>query len=154
MKTRTLISGLLPLLVALAVPAYAGQRHHDGNRFEQRLDRQEQRVRHGVRTGKLTHKEAKKLKKQQRGIARLEQRFERDGHLDRRERRVLNNRLDRASDRIARFKHNDNYRYRADRAWYRQGPGHRSHGYVVSPRYYAVDDDPRWALRFSLSDTW
>jgi hypothetical protein len=163
MKTRTLLIGLLPLLGALVLPAHAGQRHHDGNRFEQRfeqrLDRQEQRIRHGIRAGKLTHKEARKLEKQQRNIARLERRFERDGHLDRRERQVLRNRLDQASDRIARFKQNDNQRAHRGHGW--RDHGHYEHRYryrapahVISPSYFVYDDDPRWSLRFSLSDTW
>jgi hypothetical protein len=169
MKTRTLLIGLLPLLVTLALPVHAGQRYDGDNRFEQRIDRQEQRIRHGIRTGKLTHKEANKLQKQQRNIARLEQRFERDGHLDRRERRVLENRLDNASERIARFKHNDNYRVGRDHGWRDHGwrdhgwrdQGRHEHRYRYRapghggwPSYFVHDDDPRWSLRFSLGDGW
>lgn len=154
MKTRTLIIGLLPLLGVLAFPVQAGHRHHDGGGLEQRFDRQEQRIRHGVRAGELTRKEAKKLKKQQRGIARLERRFTRDGHLDRRERKVLHNRLDRASDRIARYKHNDNRRHRGDGGRHGHRHAYRSDDYIVGPRYFVYDGDPRWSLRFSLSDSW
>jgi hypothetical protein len=163
MKTRTLLIGLLPLLGALALPVHAGQRHHDGDRFEQRfeqrLDRQEQRIRHGIRTGKLTREEARKLEKQQRNIARLERRFQHDGHLDRREREILKDRLDNASDRIARLKHNDNHRADRGHGWRDHGRNEHRYGYraptqVYSPSYFVYDRDPRWSLRFSLSDPW
>ena len=70
----------IPLLGMLAIPgmAVADRYHDDGyyeNRFEQRLDRQLQRIKRGVRSGELTHREAKRLRRQQRAIARLENRF-------------------------------------------------------------------------------
>ena len=55
--------------------------------------------------------EARRLKKQQRKIGRMERRFNANGYLSGRERY----RLERASRRIARLKHNDIYR----------GSGHR-----------------------------
>ena len=104
----------IPLLGMLAVPAIAdGYRDHGyhDNRFEQRLDRQHLRIKQGVRSGELTRKEAKRLRKQHRRIVRLERKFSRDGHLSRQERRTLRQKLDAASDRIYRLKHNDRYRH-------------------------------------------
>jgi hypothetical protein len=150
---------LIPLAGLLAMPAYAGPRDHGQSRFEHRIERQQDRIRHGVRNGELTHREAKKLQRQNQRIARAERRFTRDGVLDRGERRQLRNKLDRASDRIATFKHND--RRRATRGgdhWAylpdRHGPrhGHRHHYRSGPPRYGHVD--PHWSLVFSLSDNW
>lgn len=110
----TIALAAIPLLGMLTTPGFADWGRYDGyhqQRFEQRLDRQHRRIKQGVRSGELTPKEARKLRKQQRRIDGLERRFSSDGHLDRRERRVLRKQLDRASDRIYRFKHNDRYRY-------------------------------------------
>jgi hypothetical protein len=84
-------------------------------RVERRLDRQARRIQKGVRSGDLTHWEAKRLRRQHRGIERLERRFTNDGRLSREERKRLERALDRSSDRIAHARHNDLYR--------------RSHGY-------------------------
>lgn len=105
----------IPLLGMLATPgmAFADRYRNDGyqeNRFEQRLERQLQRIKHGVRSGELTHREAKRLRQQQRAIARLERKFSRDGMLDRHERRTLRRELDAASNRIHRLKNNDRVR--------------------------------------------
>ncbi len=132
----------IPLLGMLAIPSAAlADRYHDdrydGNRFEQRLDRQHLRIKQGVRSGELTRKEAKRLRKQQRRITRLESRFMRDGHLTRHERRTLRRELDAASDRIYRFKHNDRYR-----------------GETVTPYTYGerYGYHGGWSLGFSLWD--
>ena len=127
----------LPLLGMLVTPAIAGRYYDDGyhnSRFEQRIDRQQQRIEQGVRSGELTRKEAKRLRKQLRHIARLERRYTLDGHLDRYERKKLHNKLDVASNRIYRLKHNDRYRKP------------KRHGH-----YYGYHD-PGWSISFSLSD--
>ena len=103
----------LPLLGVLAMPAMAGDDYDDGyrtNRLEKRLNRQHWRIKQGVRSGELTRKEAKRLRKQHRYIAELAHSFRSDGHLTRYERRTLRSELNTASDRIYRLKHNDRYR--------------------------------------------
>ena len=153
MKTLKTIF-LIPLLGLLAMPAIAGHgygygddgRHH---RYEHRQERQHDRIRHGIRNGELTRKEAKRLLKQQRRIAKLEHRFELDGHLDRAERRTLRRKLDAASQRIYRLKHND--RYREHRYRGRDGhAGHRRH----DRRYDAYDSlrDGGWSVGLVLWD--
>lgn len=132
----------IPLLGMLAIPAAAlADRYHDdryeGNRFEQRLDRQHLRIKQGVRSGELTRKEARRLRKQQRHIARLESRFLRDGYLNRHERRTLRRKLDAASDRIYRLKHNDRYR------------DHSAAPYTHGERYGYRDG---WSIGLSLWD--
>ena len=126
---------VLPLLGMLATPAVA-DRYHDNdyhNRvFEQRIDRQHRRLEQGIRSGELTRKEVKRLRKQLRHIAKLERRYTRDGYLDRHERRKLRHKLNVASNRIYRLKHNDRYRgYYKDR----YGPG-RHYKPKHHDRYY------------------
>lgn len=129
----------LPLLGLLAMPAMAG-RYHDGghaeSRVEQRLDRQHARIKHGIRNGELTRREAKRLRRQQRHIAKMERRFTRDGHLDGHERRTLRRELDAASDRIYRLKHNDRHRHRYD-----------THGH-----YDRHHHDGGWSVRLNYWD--
>jgi hypothetical protein len=81
------------------------------DRVQQRQDNQYRRIQDGIRTGELTHKEARRLRKQQRYIAHLKYRFLNDGRLNRYEYRTLNKELDQASDHIYRLKHNDRYRH-------------------------------------------
>ena len=82
-------------------------------KIRKRMKRQKKRIRKGIESGQLTRKEAKKLRRQQRRIGDLHRDYRSDGHLSRTERRDLTERLDRASDRIYRLKHND--RKRGDR---------------------------------------
>ncbi|MCP4283953.1 MAG: hypothetical protein GY792_05820 [Gammaproteobacteria bacterium] len=129
----------LPLLGMLAMPAMAGNDYDDGyhsNRVEKRLDRQHWQIKEGVRSGELTRKEAKRLRKQNRHIAELEHSFWRDGHLSRYERRTLHSELNAASDRIYRLKHNDRYR----------DQHHRGHHKPDRHRDYYYYDYGDWSL--------
>jgi len=78
---------------------------------DRRQLRQRHRIKEGWRSGELTRKEMKRLRKGQRRIALLERRFRADGDFSPRERRVLREALDSASDHIYRKKHNDRYRF-------------------------------------------
>ena len=132
----------LALLGMLATPAIADRYYFDdyhSSRFEQRIDRQHRRIEQGVRSGDLTRKEAKRLRKQLRHIVRLEHRYTRDGHLDRHERRKLQHKLNVASNRIYRLRHNDRYRrYFKDR-------------YDLDNHHYGYDESA-WSLLFRLED--
>lgn len=92
------------------------QRAHSrgGSRYQHYLDRrqarQQHRIEEGWRSGELTRKEMKRLRKNQRRIAHLERKFKADGYLSRRERQALRGALDEASAGIHRKKHNDRYR--------------------------------------------
>ncbi|MDJ0739346.1 MAG: hypothetical protein QNJ91_06495 [Gammaproteobacteria bacterium] len=144
----------IPLLGMLAFPAVADRYDSDfGHRLEQRLDRQHYRIKQGVRSGELTRKEAKRLRRQQRHIAKLERRFYRDGYLDHHERRALRRKLNAASDRIYRLKHNDRVRYydvapRYDRKGYgHKHYDHKHHDYKGYDRH-----DGGWSLGLTLWD--
>jgi len=83
-------------------------------RFTAKVDRRQEnqlsRIRDGRRSGSLTKRETRKLKKTQNKIDRMEYRYAKDGHIDKRERRKLNKALERSSHRIYKLKHNDVYR--------------------------------------------
>lgn len=127
-KANTLIIAALALFAASPVFAghdrcYSHRDHHGHGRIHQRLDRQHSRIEQGIGSGELTRWETRKLMKQQRRIRHLAREFRADGHLSHKERDVLGHKLDKASDRIWRFKHNDEYRYshrHEDRTYQRQ----------------------------------
>lgn len=89
------------------------------NRVDRRLDNLRKRTRAGWRDGEITHRELERVRKDRRRIARMDRRFGSDGRYTKRERRKLNNALDRASNRVYRTKHNDRV------AWNGQTRRHR-----------------------------
>lgn len=86
-------------------------------RINQRLRNQHHRIRDGIRSGELTHREGRRLRVQHKHIKILQREFLRDGYLNRHEKRVLMHKLDRASKRIHRFKHNDQWYYARQYQW-------------------------------------
>jgi hypothetical protein len=110
--TALLLTGLL----GFAQAAEAGY-------FKERQDRQQQRIQHGIASGRLTPAETRKLFRDQRQVWQLKRHFIADGRLSGRERRILDQRLDRSSHRIYRYKNNHRwveeprYRYRSDWMW-------------------------------------
>ena len=150
----TKIIWVLPLVGILAAPVAAQGRHSDHryyDRIENRLDRQYHRVDRGIRSGQLTRREAKRLHRQQRRITQMQRRFLHDGHLDRYERDRLEQKLDRASERIYRLKHNDRYRDHGRFAGRgdRHRSGHGRHG-VYGSSYR--QDDSGWGFALRLTD--
>lgn len=89
--------------------------HGKGGHFHQRLERQQYRIENGLESGELTRREAKKLRRQQRKIRRMVKYFREDGVLTKAERNKIRNKIDRASDRIWAFKHNDDRYHREHR---------------------------------------
>jgi len=125
-KAKYLLIAILTL--SAATPVLAGRGHGPNNgRVVDRLERQHDRIEQGIESGELTRREARRLKRQQRKIRQLADVLYEDHGLSRRDRRLLREELDRASDRIYRLKHNDKRRHR---------------GY---PAYsYWIDDDLGW----------
>lgn len=75
--------------------------------MEQR--RQRARIIRGIDRGQLTPNEYEQLARQQEHIAQAKRYFKRDGHLDRLERRILQDKMAQASNDIRYFKHNQRY---------------------------------------------
>lgn len=110
--TKTLLAASFCLIAT--VPAYAGHGHsygHSNDRLVDRMERQHERIEDGIESSELTRKEAKILKKQQRRIRRLAREYREDGWLSKKERRLLRHKLDRSSQQIREFKHNELNRY-------------------------------------------
>ena len=90
-------------IMGSASNAFAGTK---SPRIDRRETHQQNRINNGINSGALTNKETIRLQRQQANINAQEATFKSDGNLSHRERKVLNNRLDRASDNIYRAKHN------------------------------------------------
>lgn len=71
-----------------------------------RIHNQKLRIRHGIITGKLTHSEARLLKREQRRIHRIKKIARTDGRLTYKERRRIEKLQNYASKHIYRLKHN------------------------------------------------
>ena len=110
------------------------------NRVDSRQVRQHARIRDGIGGGELTRREARGLRKDQKRIARMQDRFGADGRYTGKERRRLDRALDRTSRRIARAKHNPRTRdasgvtHRSTRHW-RHGASRLGYGINGRPIY-------------------
>jgi hypothetical protein len=119
------------LSLAIAAPSYAGYSHKAGycdnkrvQKIENRLDRQYHRIERGIDRGRLTYKEAKKLKKRYRMIRHTSREYQEDGHLSCREYKHLTRKLDKSSRLIKEYMHNGIDRYIA---YHDEYSPHRSH---------------------------
>lgn len=86
--------------------------------ISRRLHRQKMRIHQGVDSGALTDDEWRQLMHQHRKIRLMNRSAWRDGYLSYQEQRHLQARLDRASQRIHRLKHNHKWartHYRSER---------------------------------------
>ena len=135
---KTLLATAVCLFTALPVYADHG---HGQSRLLDRLDRQHERIEQGVKSGALTHKEVRVLKRKQRKIRHLARHFREDGNLSKKERRILRRKLDRASDHIWELKHNDVYRY-AHRDRHHEYAHHWDDDSAAS--IYRIDEDNEW----------
>ena len=99
-----LMGGLLGVSLTLtSLPAQAGTY---SPWVDWREHRQQERIYHGVRTGRLTPGEARLLEREQARIHRAEARMWSDGVLTRQERARLHQMENHASRHIYRGKHN------------------------------------------------
>jgi hypothetical protein len=119
-KLLLLCMGLL--LVGLPIDTFAQRRDHN-RRYNDRRS-----IQRGVRSGRLTREEARRLREQER-LNRAERRgYRSDGMLTREERREIR-RDERRSDREIRREIRDDERRsrRRGNGYYRRGAGSRSH---------------------------
>lgn len=95
-------------------PAHEGQYRPaaGGDRaIEARQAQQRERIREGVRSGRLTASEARELGREQRRIEGLERSFLADGHLSPAELQVLDRQLDQANRNLYAENHDRQRRY-------------------------------------------
>ena len=100
----TLVAALSSFVVTTA---FAGDRDPGVNK---RQRHQHSRIAEGVKSGELTHSEAKSLRADQHAIRAEEAEFKSDGVLTRGERRELHRDLNESSRDIRREKHDNNSR--------------------------------------------
>jgi hypothetical protein len=128
---------VLPLVAVLSNPVMAHVDHSGYAKFEDRIERQHNRINKGIRMGELTKKEAQKLRKQHRQIKKLSRQFNKDGHLSRFERKTLKQELNLASHRIYDLKNNDrNRNIRPHDSW---NSNKKHSGHFKRTRFYNQD---------------
>jgi len=108
---KTTLNILLAALVIVSGQAYA-ERPYDSS-VNARQQRQEHRVKQGVRSGELTQDETRQLREQRRAIRQEEHAYKSDGKLTRDERKDLHQDLNALSKDIYTEKHDDEKRPRA-----------------------------------------
>jgi len=94
-------------LMAVTSAAFAADRDPGVN---QRQRDQHARIHQGVRSGQLTHQEAKSLRSEQRSIHQEERKDKADGKMTAAERKDLHKDLNKASKDIYADKHNSDVR--------------------------------------------
>jgi len=115
MKTYSILAVAALAFICLSDATYANER--PGVRdpgVNVRQERQQARIRQGVRSGQLTRRETRRMREDQRDIRQLERAYQSDGTLTRAERADLHREQNQASRRIHRQKHDAQDRPRAD----------------------------------------
>ena len=106
MSLRQVLFGILLATTAAAALAQtppAGAASTPG--VDARQQRQAARIEQGAASGQLTHREARRLHREQRAIANAEAQAKADGTVTRAERRHLQHRQDHAGQHIRQQKH-------------------------------------------------
>ena len=101
---------LMLTLAATMLATTIASAHSVTQRVDRREARQTWRVRQGVQSGQLTRAEARRLRRGQGRVRRMEHRSNRDGVVTQRERFRMENFQDRQSRQIWRLKHNGRVR--------------------------------------------
>jgi hypothetical protein len=99
------------LLVALFATTIA-EAHGRYNNTRQKQRTQHHRIQQGVRSGQLTHHEARQLRNQQAKVVHYKRMAMADGRVTRDERMLINRTQHNASQNIYRQKHDGQTRYR------------------------------------------
>ncbi len=94
------------LLAAASIGAFAQAASAPQTpRVDLRQERQDRRIEQGTASGQLTPREARRLNREQAGVARAEQHAKADGRVTRHERRRLHHLQNHASRDIRRQRH-------------------------------------------------
>jgi hypothetical protein len=103
-------------LTAIAIVSVPPSAFAEKNHPMLRNKRQNARIAEGVKSGEITHGEAKKLGHEEHRIHRAERRAGRDGVVTEKEANHIDHMQDKASADIYRAKHNDRERPKAEGA--------------------------------------
>lgn len=96
---------------------------------EQRQNRQASRIERGIDKGQLTRREVRKLRREQKHVAKQLRYLRRHNYLSRRDKRDVMEHLDYVSNKIRSMKHNERY---AQRGKYNK---HNRHVHVDNNRH-------------------
>jgi uncharacterized membrane protein YebE (DUF533 family) len=107
---QKIVSVILTTVFVFGLSAAVFAQSTNTPRVDRREHRQQRRIRQGVRSGELTHREASRLRRQERVTRRQEAAAKADGKVTKRERRHLNRRENRTSRHIYRQKHDNQKR--------------------------------------------
>lgn len=105
---RLLIASIVTIVSAVGLSSAASAGTYSP-KIDKKEANQQGRIYQGIGSGSLTPKETYRLEKQQASIRAQEAQFKSDGNLSKRERRVLNHRLNNASQAIYKAKHNGSH---------------------------------------------
>ena len=94
------------ILLVMAIMAMTIQAQTETPKINQRQKEQQLRIKQGVKSGELTHKEARKLEKEQIKIQHDKKIAKANGVVTKKERRHILNEQQRASKKIYKKKHN------------------------------------------------
>lgn len=99
--------------ISSGIPVYDTPKYktHYKRSVYERIENQQRRIRQGLNSGELTHREAKRLREDLHRIRHKMRHYRHDGRLNHYEKRHLHRMLDELSDRIYRKKHNNKKRY-------------------------------------------
>jgi hypothetical protein len=111
---RSILAAAMLLAGTAVAGAHEWSGYYYGRDIDARQANQMRRIEEGRRSGQLTWREYRFLRREQAQIAADERRAKADGYLSPSERRRLNYELDRASRDIYRLRHNDEV------AWWRR----------------------------------
>jgi hypothetical protein len=101
------MKNVLLAILAVSFLAFNAEARRDQNREQ----RQQQRIKSGVKSKELTVGEAKRLRKGQKHIDKMQRKFKADdGVVDAKEKARLEHAQDKQSAKIYKLKHNDNQR--------------------------------------------
>jgi hypothetical protein len=109
MNKPVTLAAVCALLAASSWAAFAAERDPGVNA---RKHNQNERIEQGVRSGQLTHKEAKSLRSEQRSVRHEERKNKADGKLTTTERRGMYGYQNQTSKDIYAAKHNGDVRQR------------------------------------------
>ena len=116
------------LLLGLPADALAQRRNRDDRHYGNRRYNDRSRIRRGVRSGRLTREEARRLRAQERANRAERRGYRSDGTLTREERRDIRRDERRSDRRIRREVRDDDRRdRRRGNGYYRRGAGSPSH---------------------------
>lgn len=110
--------------------------------IDHRLNRQDARIERGIEQGQLTRREIRKLKREQRHVAKQVRHLKRHDYLSHDDKREVSEHLGYVSNKIRKLKHNEHYVHRERNHYSHNSRAHRNDRYS---NFYRNDRHLSWA---------